>query len=142
MLELTHHPSEDASDSKKKIKKREKKREREQCHKSAQESRGFTWQLQDLCQGDAVVEARGDDALLPGSPRLQLVHLFAGVQAVFAHVHPVVGGGRDHDSQPAEAADQEPAQLQTGVGHGASVCVKTPDVSETCWWKQMVDSAE
>lgn len=98
-------------------------------------SRGSTWQLQDLCQGDAVVEPRGDDAVLPGSPRLQLVHLFAGVQAVFAHVHPVVGGGRDQDSQPAEAADQEPAQLQTRVRHSASVCVKTPDFSETWRWK-------
>lgn len=78
-----------------------------------------------------MVEAGGDDALLPGSPRLQLVHLFAGVQAILAHVHPVVGGGRDHDCQPAEAADQEPAQLQTGVGHGASVCGKTPGFSET-----------
>lgn len=45
-----------------------------------------------------MVEPSGDGALLPGSPRLQLVHLFAGVQAVFANVHPVVGGGCDQDS--------------------------------------------
>lgn len=129
VLELKHRPSEGVAESTRKPKK--KKRERENnASKSDEKSRGSTWQLQDLCQGDAVVEPSGDDALLPGSPRFQLVHLFAGVQAVFAHVHPVVGGGRDHDSQPAEAADQEPAKLQTRVRHGASVCVKTPDFSE------------
>lgn len=73
-----------------------------------------------------MVESSGDDALCPGSFRLQLVHLLAGVQAVFTHVHPVIGGGRDHDTNPAKAADQEAPQLQTRVRHGASECVKTP----------------
>lgn len=73
-----------------------------------------------------MVESSGDDALRPGSLCLQLVHPLAGIQAVLAHVHPFIGGGRDHDTYPAEAADEEPAELQTRVRHGASECVKTP----------------
>lgn len=76
-----------------------------------------------------MVESSGDDALRPGSLRLQLVHPLAGIQAVLAHVHPFIGGGRDHDTDPAEAADEEPAELQTRVRHGASECVKTPFTS-------------
>lgn len=77
-----------------------------------------------------MVDSSGDDAVSPGSLRLQLVHPLAGIQAVLAHVHPVIGGGRDHDPHPAEAADQEPAQLQTRIRHGASECVKTPFTSQ------------
>lgn len=73
----------------------------------------FTWQVQDLSQGHAVVESRGEDALRPGSFTTQLIHLLAGVQPVFAHCHPVVGGCRDHDAHPAQAADEEAAQLET-----------------------------
>jgi len=76
-----------------------------------------TWQLQDLRQGVAVVESRGDDAFGPGSFGFQLVHLLARVQAVFAHDHPVVGGDGDDDAQPADAADDEAAQLETRVCH-------------------------
>ena len=78
-----------------------------------------TWQLQDLRERDAVVDSRGHDALGPGSLDSQLIHLFAGVQAVFAQVHPVIGGHRDDDAQPAEEADEEAAQLEARVGHGA-----------------------
>lgn len=55
-----------------------------------------TWQVQDLRKGDAVVESRGDDTVRPRSPGFQLIHLLAGVQTVFTHNHPVVGGCRDH----------------------------------------------
>lgn len=72
-----------------------------------------------------MVDSRGHDALRPGSLDSQLIHLFAGVQAVFAQVHPVIGGDRDDDAQPAEEADEEPAQLEARVGHGARLCVKT-----------------
>lgn len=66
-----------------------------------------------------MVDPRGDDTVRPGSLGLQLIHLLAGVQPVFTHVHPVVGGRRDQDAQPAQAADEEAAQLETRVGHGA-----------------------
>lgn len=84
-----------------------------------------TWQFQDLRQRDAVVESRGDDAFRPRSLGTQLIHLFTGVQAVFAHVHPVIGGCRDHNAQPAEKADEKPAQLKTRVRHSALLCLKT-----------------
>lgn len=77
------------------------------------------WQVQDLRQVDAVVSSRGDDALRPGPLDPQLIRLHAGVRAVFTRDRPVVGGRRDHDAQPAEAADEEAAQQKTRVGHGA-----------------------
>lgn len=88
------------------------------------------WQVQDLSQGDAVVESCRNDTVCPGSPAFQLVHLLAGVQTVFTHRHPVVGGRRDHDAQPAEGAEEKAAQLETRVGHGYTLCVKTtcPDL--------------
>lgn len=67
-----------------------------------------------------MVESCGDDTLRPGSLGSQFIHLFAGVQTVFAHNHPVIGGCRDHDAQPAEAADEEAAKLKTRVRHGAN----------------------
>lgn len=67
-----------------------------------------------------MVESCGDDTVRPGSLGSQLIHLFAGVQTVFAHSHPVIGGRRDHDAQPAEAADEKAAQLKTSVHHGAN----------------------
>lgn len=66
-----------------------------------------------------MVESCGDDTLRPGSLGSQLIHLLAGVQTVFTHSHPVIGGCRDHDAQPAEAADEKAAQLKTRVRHGA-----------------------
>lgn len=38
-----------------------------------------TWQIQDLCKGDAVVEPCRDDTMRPWSPGLQLIHLLTGV---------------------------------------------------------------
>lgn len=78
------------------------------------------WQLQNLSKRDAVVESCGNDTVRPGSLGFQLIHLFAGVQTVFTHIHPVIGGCRDHDAQPAEAADETAAQLETRVRHGAN----------------------
>lgn len=71
-----------------------------------------------------MVQSCGDDALRPGALGPQLVHLLAGVESVFTHDHPVVGGCRDDDAQPAEAAEEEAAHLETRIGHGAEECVK------------------
>lgn len=64
-----------------------------------------------------MVESRGDDAVRPGALGFQLVHLLAGIQAVLTHVDPVVGAGGQQDGEPADAADQEAAHLETRVGH-------------------------
>lgn len=64
-----------------------------------------------------MVESRGDDTVRPRALGPELIHLLAGVQTVFAHVHPVVGGCGDDDAEPAEAADEKAAQLQTRVPH-------------------------
>ena len=77
-----------------------------------------------------MVESRGDDTLRPGSLGSQLIHLLAGVQTVFTRVHPVIGGCRDHDAQPAEAADEKTAQLKTRVRHDAN-CAQRPLVQKT-----------
>lgn len=80
-----------------------------------------TWQVQDLCQVDAVVLSCGDDTLCPGSLGFKLIHLLAGVQANIwtACEHPLAGGYRNHNGHNAQTAEEEAGHLETRPGHGA-----------------------
>ena len=73
----------------------------------------FTWEVKDLSVSDAVDKSSRDYTLSPGSLASQLIHLLAGVQTVFTHHHPLVGGYGNNDAHPAQAAQQEAAHLET-----------------------------
>ncbi len=64
----------------------------------------LTWYIEDLVEWDAVIQSSRDDALCPQALGLQLIHLPAGVHAVFTGHHPVVCCGRYYNASPADAA--------------------------------------
>lgn len=88
-------------------------------------------QRQDLVQGHAVVQRRGDDALGPQAPGAQLIHPDAGRHGVVAGPDPVVGGGGDDDADPARTAGRAAGDLPAHVRHGEAPCVITRTVDPT-----------
>lgn len=77
----------------------------------------LTRQIQDLVEGEAVVQRRGDHTVRPQPLGPQLVHLLTGVHAILTGDHPLVGRRGDEEAHPAEQADQKAGQLQASVRH-------------------------